>query len=211
MFCGHPAVAEIGRRTRLRFPAGDPSRTAPNAGRRRPVAAFLRPVIERTRDRPVHPSRHLVPREFRKYARPTCPRCERVTERHLLAECLARVVVPMADNAQTTADATGRVFEACRVPSIAAPRPNERRPMIVEALAPELSFVGAKQPTMLGDTWVYRCRSVIGRPGTVWWVLREGWPWCPDVRTRGEQFGMCTAVVRDRLAALGRWSRERAM
>ena len=28
----------------------------------------------------------------------------------------------MASNAQTTADATGRVFEACRVPSIAAMR-----------------------------------------------------------------------------------------
>ena len=28
----------------------------------------------------------------------------------------------LSDNAQTTADATGRVFEACRVPSIAAPK-----------------------------------------------------------------------------------------
>ena len=32
----------------------------------------------------------------------------------------------VAHNAQTTADATGRVFEACRVPSIAAPNPHER-------------------------------------------------------------------------------------
>ena len=31
----------------------------------------------------------------------------------------------MAANAQTTADATGRVFEACRVPSIAAEKLNE--------------------------------------------------------------------------------------
>ena len=36
----------------------------------------------------------------------------------------------MASNAQTTADATGRVFEACRVPSIAAPRPQRARQRI---------------------------------------------------------------------------------